>query len=675
MATRTRLRRSLSGADMVMFGLVAMVPLAPFGAFGQMYQVSGGMIALGYLAGAAVAVVTAYGYAALTRAAPSAGSVYHFGTALIGRPVGFLGGWVTLLCYLGAPTLACVVTGYTLAGLVPAVPWWLWAVVFVGVGGAVNCLGTRVTMRVIRVLLAVELFILAVVLLFGVLTLAMGVNQGLRLTPLYDPATFTAGTVTGSLALAVFGFVGFDGVATLAEESRDGTARTARAIVFAALAAAAVFVVQSWVFTLFVDPETSGRLLAEGDPAGTALLDIATGFGGPLVAVACAVALSLAMGMAGVPVQASAARILYAMARDGHLPGRLARLSPRRGVPATATVVGAAVSASGVGLMAFGPEVGAYLTDTVFDAALGMFLLVHVCWAVHLVRTHRRAALPRLLAPVGGAAVTVYLLYRMWSPTTVVLGVWLLAGLAALGYGWLRRRRTAAVRPGHAPGGPNLGPYPFLWLGRFTLSLGEGGRVQALVAVGYRHGRGDLLDLRFHPDDTPAWQPFLDGLVHRGLAGVRLVSSDDHEGLSGAVGEALPAARWLWRVLPQTHDLVHRAAPENQLWMAARLRGLVDEHDTVGTRNRLTAFVAALRAEAPDLADHLWAARDELVTHPLCAPDAPCDRRHSPYQASRVIQRRLDGTGAFAHEAHAAAVLTALVEHVAGSRRTAPIGG
>ncbi|WP_412537959.1 amino acid permease [Longispora sp. K20-0274] len=669
MATRARLRRSLSGADMVMFGLVAMVPLAPFGVFGDMYQVSGGMIALCYLAGAAVAVVTACGYAALTRVAPSAGSVYQFGTALIGRPVGFLGGWVTLLCYLGAPALACEVTGDTLTGLAPAVPWWVWAVAFVGIGGAVNCLGTKVTMRVIRVLLAAELFILAVVLLFGVLTLAMGVNQGLRLTPLYDPATFATGTVTGSLTLVVFAFIGFDGVSTLAEESRDGTARTARAIVLATLAAAAVFVIQSWVFTLFVDQGTSSRLLADGDPAGTALQDIATGFGGPLLAAGCTLALSLAMGMAGVPVQAAAARVLFAMARDGHLPGRLARLSPRRGVPVTATVVGAVVSGSCVGVLAIEPQAERYLGDAVFDAALGMFLLVHVCWALHLLRTRRRVALLRLAAPIGGAAVTGYLLYRVWSPTALVAGAWLLVGLAALGYGWLRRRRADGLRPGSAPSTrePSLGSYPFVWLGRFTFSLqGEAAGTQALVAVGYRHARGELLDLRLQPDDPSAWQPFLDGLVRRGLSGVRLVGSDEHAGLAAALSDALPDARWVWRLPPQTHDLVLQAAVETRLWLASRLRDLVDVHDTAGTRDRVTAFVGTLREDSPGLAEQLWAAREDLVAHPMCAPGTACDRRHSPYQASRVIQRHLDGAGGFTDREHAAATLTGLLEHIAG---------
>ena len=88
-----------------------MVPIAPFGIFGSVFQASGGMVALAYAVGMVAMAFTARSYAQMARAFPMAGSVYTTRGAGIAAPVGFLAGWMILLDYVLVPGLLYLVAG------------------------------------------------------------------------------------------------------------------------------------------------------------------------------------------------------------------------------------------------------------------------------------------------------------------------------------------------------------------------------------------------------------------------------------------------------------------------------------------------------------------------------------------------------------------------------------
>lgn len=70
---------------------------------------------------------------------------------------------------------------------------------------------------------------------------------------------------------------------------------------------------------------------------------------------------------------------------------------------------------------------------------------------------------------------------------------------------------------------------------------------QAIVAVtGVRAGGAvEILGVDIGDSESPAfWRRCLQTLVSRGLAGVRVVASEDHRGVAGAVAEVFPGARW-----------------------------------------------------------------------------------------------------------------------------------
>ncbi len=90
---------------------------------------------------------------------------------------------------------------------------------------------------------------------------------------------------------------------------------------------------------------------------------------------------------------------------------------------------------------------------------------------------------------------------------------------------------------------PLEGEYPYVWLDAKAVKVRQEGRVvnmAAVIAVGVREtGEREVLGFDVGAAETyEFWLGFLRSLVARGLKGVRLVTSDAHEGLKRAIGEA-----------------------------------------------------------------------------------------------------------------------------------------
>jgi amino acid transporter len=439
---RQELRRSLSFGDLLVYGLIFMVPIAPFGIFGSVYSGSGGMIALAYLVGMVAMMFTANSYAQMSRAFPMAGSVYTYAGRGIGAPVGFLAGWVILLDYVLVPALLYLVAGVAMNSLVPVVPVWLWLVAFVLLNTAVNYLGIEMTARVNKVMLVAELLVLAVFLVVGVVALAQGRGRGFSWAPLFDAGTFSWPVVFGAVSVAVLSFLGFDGISMLAEENRESARSIGRAMVAALLLAGTLFVVQTWVAALLV-PDPAG-LLAKGDPSGTSFYDAARAAGGGWLAGLTALSTAIAWGFANSLVaQAATSRLLYAMARDRQLPAFLARIHPARRVPVNATLLVAAVSLV-LGVYLSSRDDGITLMSTLVNfGAMTAFLVLHVSVVVHFVgRGRSRDWWRHLVCPVLGFAILLYVVINAKVAAQVLGFAWLGLGvLVLIGY------RVAGRRP------------------------------------------------------------------------------------------------------------------------------------------------------------------------------------------------------------------------------------
>ncbi|GAA0901139.1 APC family permease [Virgisporangium aurantiacum] len=444
---RQELSRSLSFSDLLIYGLIFMVPIAPFGIFGSVFQGSGGMVALAYAIGMVAMMFTALSYAQMVRAFPMAGSVYSYAGRGIAPPVGFLAGWVILLDYVLVPGLLYLVAAVAMHSLWSALPVWLYLTLFVVLNTVVNYFGIKMTVRVTQVMIVAELIVLAIFLVIGLVALAQGKGTGGGLDALYNSDTFSWSLIFGAVSIAVLSFLGFDGISMLAEESRVDARRIGRAMVVALLLAGVLFIVQTWVAALLV-PDPQG-LIDNGDPEGTAFYDAADVAGGAWLSKLTALATAIAWGFANSLVaQAATSRLLYAMARDRQLPSFLARIDPRHKVPANATFLVAVVSL-GLGLWMAARDDGITLLSSLVNfGAMTAFLALHVSVVVHyVVRGGSRDWLRHVAYPAIGFAILAFVVINADVAAQRLGFVWLGVGVVILAvlYATGRRPHLAAL--------------------------------------------------------------------------------------------------------------------------------------------------------------------------------------------------------------------------------------
>lgn len=128
----TKLSRTLGFTDLVTYGLIFMIPVAPVAFYGSQVAGAHGLVATAYLIGLIAMLFTAYSYTQLVKLNPFAGSVYNFvrqGTN--SGSVGFIAGWSIILDYLLLPAVTTLVGTSFLTSLVPGVPAWAWTIVII----------------------------------------------------------------------------------------------------------------------------------------------------------------------------------------------------------------------------------------------------------------------------------------------------------------------------------------------------------------------------------------------------------------------------------------------------------------------------------------------------------------------------------------------------------------
>ncbi|MHC1481254.1 APC family permease [Frateuria aurantia] len=429
---RQELRRGLSLRDLLVYGMVFMVPTAPFAIFGSVFNAAHGMVPLTYLLGWLAMLFTALSYREMSVAFPVAGSVYAYAGRALHPHLGFLAGWALLLDYLLIPTLLYVIGAQAMANVLPAIPVWLWVMVFVVFNTWINLRGIETTARANKAFLYGQLLVLGG---FVVLTLhylgGHGLGGGHWWTPFYNPAAFSPALIFNALSIAVLSFLGFDAVSTLAEEVRGGSRMVGKATLLALSLIASLFILQTWLAALLLPGQTG---FANESAANNAFYGLAEQVGGDgfRIVVALTVALGTAIGNALV-AQAATSRLLYSMARDGRLPRRLAIIHPVRQVPQLAVLLVAGVSLV-LGLGFVGKI--ALLSSLVNMGGLIAFMLLHLAVMAHFLWRQPSAGTRRWglhgLVPLAGLLIIGDVMLS--ADTTAQLGavLWLGLGLVLL---------------------------------------------------------------------------------------------------------------------------------------------------------------------------------------------------------------------------------------------------
>lgn len=102
---KQELRRVLSLKDLIIYGLITMLPIAPVQIYGLIAHESFGMVPLVYLVGVIAMVFTATSYSTMSKEFPTAGSTYSYVQREWNPHIGFLAGWLIIIDYMLVPAL------------------------------------------------------------------------------------------------------------------------------------------------------------------------------------------------------------------------------------------------------------------------------------------------------------------------------------------------------------------------------------------------------------------------------------------------------------------------------------------------------------------------------------------------------------------------------------------
>lgn len=405
-----RLARVLTLKDLIVYGIVLITPLAPVGIYGITARMSHGHTTATILLAMVAMMLTASSYGRMAALYPSAGSAYAYVGRGLNPHLGFLAGWAMFLDYLVVPVINTIYPALTLQRLMPQIPYPVWVTLVAAAITAMNLREVRFTTRANQALLAAMSVVIGAFVVLAVAFVSRKAGWGGLISPeaILNPSTVRLQDLATATSLAALTYIGFDGVTTLAEETRNPRRTVHLATVLVCLVTGLLSAVETYLAHLvWPDPSTFPNL-------ETAFLDICARAGGEWLFQAMAVVLIVSCFGSGLTGQASASRLLYGMGRDQVLPRRLfGYLSPRTGTPtrnvlllgALTLVVSLTVDYErAVGMLNFGA----------FLAFMGVNLAA-------LRRGYWSAALGFL------CCLAIWL--SLPPPATIAGGLWFLAGL------------------------------------------------------------------------------------------------------------------------------------------------------------------------------------------------------------------------------------------------------
>ena len=200
----------------------------------------------------------------------------------------------------------------------------------------------------------------------------------------------------------------------------------------------------------------------------------------------------------------------------------------------------------------------------------------------------------------------------------------------------------------------DAGPYTFVAADALALKIREGGRVSnvhALIAVGVNaEGHREVLGIQVtSAEDGAGWLAFFRDLAARGLSGVALVTSDAHAGLVAAIGATLLGAFWQRCRTHYTVNLMSITPKSAWPGVRAMLHSVFDQPDADAMDAQFDKLTAQLATTLPKVADHLEAARADLLAF-TSFPKAIWRQIWSNNPQERLnkeIRRRTDVVGIF----------------------------
>jgi APA family basic amino acid/polyamine antiporter len=465
MGAKHSLRQVYRQRDLVVLGLGVIIGAGIFSIAGvQAATVAGPAVVVSFVIAAAVCLLSALSYAELSSTLPVAGSAYSFAYVIFGELWAWVIGWAMLLELLLAAAVVSrawsLYAAATLKDFGPGVPWFL-----VGYAGepkgfdlftlailialiAIVAFGARISVRLLWAMVTAKVAVVGLVIVTGIVHIkasnfapfvpsAQDVPQ-----PSHDRTVLQAmlghvsafgfGGIFIAAAAVAFAFLGFDIIATAAEETEDPRRDVAGGMIRSLLLTIALYLGVAVVMIgmlpysgLDVTAPLSGAFQANG-----------LGFMGKVIDLGGLLGLTTVI----LVVLIGQTRVVFSMARDNLLPSALAEVSKAYRTPTRATLV--------VGAVAIViSQVVDVLTLEQLVVMGTLFAFVFVSAGV-LVLRYTRPDLERgfrvpgaPVVPILAMAATLWLMLSLKVSTWGYFGVWMLGGLVIyLLYGRRRSR-------------------------------------------------------------------------------------------------------------------------------------------------------------------------------------------------------------------------------------------
>ncbi|MFI1715792.1 amino acid permease [Streptomyces sp. NPDC053513] len=449
------LRKSLSAWDLTVFGVGVIIGTGIFVLTGKVAKENAGpATALAFVAAGIVCALAALCYAEFASTVPVAGSAYTFAYASIGELPAWIIGWDLVLEFaLGTAVVAVGWSGYV-RSLMDNIGWHLpaalegpdvtggtfdiLAFLLVLVLTVVLVLGMKLSARITAVVVAIKVTVVMIVIIAG-LFFIVGDNYKPFIPPAvsppggtsgwnspmvqlifgYEPTNFGVMGIFTAASVVFFAFIGFDVVATAAEETKLPQRDMPRGILGSLFICTVLYVAVALVVTgmekytrLSTSAPLADAFKAAGHPwyAGVISFGAAVGL--------TTVCLILLLGQT---------RVFFAMSRDGLLPRFFSVTHPRFRTPYRPTILLGVIIAVVAGFTSINELATLVNIGTLFAfvmVAIGVIILRRT--RPDLPRAFRTPWVPVL--PILSVAASVWLMLNLPGETWFRFAVWMVIG-------------------------------------------------------------------------------------------------------------------------------------------------------------------------------------------------------------------------------------------------------
>src|SRR5215207_1154311 len=450
-----QLRKALGPLDLTVFGIGVIIGTGLFVLTGEAAAgYAGPAVALSYVVGGVACALAALCYAEFASSVPVAGSAYTFSYATFGEFIAWMIGWDLILeVTLGAATVAKGWSGYLVSvfeivgitlppSLYAATEGfshdWI-ALIVIALVTVILVIGIKLSSLVNQVITAIKILVTLFIIGFGIWFIKLdnltpfipppapaGGGYGTGLQAYLLPSLLGIDTIYGvtgiftGAALVFFAYIGFDIVATTAEETRNPQRDMPIGILASLAICTVLYILASIVFTGLAPYKD----LATAAPAATALEET------PFPAAQFVVSLAILIGLTVVVMilVLGQSRVAFALSRDNLLPLWFARVHASFRTPYRITIITGVVA----GILTFWLPL-VTLGELINIGTLAAFVLVSV-GVIILRRTH--PDLPRAfkvpgypVVPILAALACLFVMGFLTIGTWLRFFVWMAIGL------------------------------------------------------------------------------------------------------------------------------------------------------------------------------------------------------------------------------------------------------